>query len=207
MKRCQLFIVLIVFIFLSGCGNEVSISTKDSSATITMAYLDGTWSEGCQYDSSANNSDKTVVVFSDSGDNATLTATSYSGTICNNKSFIIRQKIQNITIGSKFTLSSSNHIVTKYTAVLTDYTIEPSTSTAATSFNNASFCGLTSWSSGSESSVAGRTCGTITISSVNDGFKDIVQMNSEMTYIRSGSSEVGSDGYPTSLYANKYIKE
>ena len=206
MKRCQLFIVLIVFIFLSGCGNEVSTSTKDGSATITMAYLDGSWSEECQYDSSSNSSDKTVIVFSDSGDNLTLTATTYSGTICYNKSFIIREKVKNITIGSKTTLPS-NHIVTKYTAVNLDYTIEPSTSTVATAFNNASFCGLTSWSSGSETSVAGRTCGSITISSANDGFKDIVQMDSEKTFIRTGSSEVDSDGYPTSLYSNLYYKQ
>jgi len=92
--------------------------------------------------------------------------------------------------------------------VLTDYTVEPSTSTVATSFNNASFCGITSWSSGSESSIAGRTCGTTTISSVNDGFKDIVQMNSEKTFIRYGaSSDLDSDGYPTSLYINTFYKE
>ena len=119
---------------------------------------------------------------------------------------IVRQKINTISIGSKVTLSS-DYIVTKYTAVISDYTLEPTTSTYASTLNSISFCGITSWTSGTETSIAGLTCGSITISSANDGFKDIVQMNSEMTYIRSGSSEVGSDGYPTSLYANKYIKE
>ena len=206
MKKCQLFIVLIVFIFLSGCGNEVSTSTKDSSATITMAYLDGTWSEKCQYDSSDGSSYKTGAVFSDSADNVTISTSYYSGSICNNDFAIVRQKINTISIGSKVTLSSG-HIVTKYTAVISDYTVEPTTSTYASALNNISHCGITSWTSGTETSIAGLTCGSITISSANDGFKDIVQMNSERTYIRTGSSEVDSDGYPTSLYANKYIKE
>ena len=96
MKRCQLFIVLIVFIFLSGCGNEVSTSTKDSSATITMAYLYGTWSEKCQYDSSDGSSYKTGAVFSDSADNATISSSYYSGSICNNDYVIVRQKINTI---------------------------------------------------------------------------------------------------------------
>ena len=75
------------------------------------------------------------------------------------------------------------------------------------SFNSASFCGVTSWSSGSETSIAGKTCQSTTFSSVNDGFKDIVQMNSERTYIRFGNtSDLESDGYPSTVYANKYYK-
>ena len=48
MKGYHLIIVLIVSIF-SGCGNEVSTTTKDASTTITMAILDGTWIEECQF--------------------------------------------------------------------------------------------------------------------------------------------------------------
>ena len=171
-----------------------------------MAYLDGTWSEKCQYDSSDGSSYKTGAVFSDSADNVTISTSYYSGSICNNDFAIVRQKINTISIGSKVTLSSG-YIVTKYTAVILDYTLEPTTSTYASALNTISHCGITSWTSGTETSIAGLTCGSITISSANDGFKDIVQMNSERTYIRTGSSELDSDGYPTSLYANKYIKE
>ena len=195
----------------SGCGNEVSTSTKDGSTAITKAYLEGTWSEECQFISSSSSSRKVVIVFYNSGDNATRSITSYSGTICNNKSFIVRNKIKNITVGNKSTLST-NQIVTKYTALVSDITIEPSTSAVATAFNTAAFCGLTSWGSGSETSVAGKTCSSSTSSfrnsSINDGFRDLVQMNSEKTYIRTGNtSNLGSDGYPSSLYANKYFKE
>ena len=102
---------------------------------------------------------------------------------------------------------SSGHIVTNYTAVISDYTVEPTTSTYASSLNSISHCGLTSWTSGTETSIAGLTCGSITISSANDGFKDIIQMDSERTFIRTGSSEVDSDGYPTSLYSNSYYKQ
>ena len=98
-------------------------------------------------------------------------------------------------------------ILTKYTAVILDYTLEPSTTAVATVFNNASYCGVTSWSSGSETSIAGKTCSSSSISSVNDGFRDIVQMNSERTYIRFGNtSDLESDGYPSTVYANKYYK-
>ena len=96
MKGYHLIIGLIVFIF-SGCGNEVSTNTKDGSATITMAYLDGTWAEECLFISSSSTSQETVVVFSDSGDNATISGIIYSGTNCNNKSYIVRTKINNIS--------------------------------------------------------------------------------------------------------------
>ena len=63
MKSYHLIIVLIVFIF-SGCGNEVSTSTKDGSVTITMAILDGTWIEECKFISSSSTSVKRAYVFS-----------------------------------------------------------------------------------------------------------------------------------------------
>ena len=64
MKRFQQFIVLIVIIFLSGCGNEVSTSTKDGSVTITMENLDGTWIEECLFISSTSTSGKRAIVLS-----------------------------------------------------------------------------------------------------------------------------------------------
>ena len=63
MKGYHLIIVLIVFIF-SGCGNEVSTSTKDGSTTITMAILDGTWIGECQFISSSSTSAKRTYTFS-----------------------------------------------------------------------------------------------------------------------------------------------
>jgi hypothetical protein len=205
MKSYHIIIVLIMLI-ISGCGNEVSTSTKDESATITMAYLDGTWTRECELTDKSSTSAKVAINFSGSSDNATKTTTFYTGTICYNTNYILREKINNITIGSK-TATAANLIITKYTAVTLDITIEPKSTALATSLNDASFCGLTSWSSGSETSIAGKTCSSTTYSSVNDGFRDLVQMNSERTYIRTGNtSELGSDGYPSTVYYNKYFK-
>ena len=205
MKGYHLIIVLIVSIF-SGCGNEVSTTTKDASTTITMAILDGTWIEECQFVSSSSTSTKEIFAFSSSNNTATNSLTYYTGSICNNQNYIIRVKTNNISIGTK-SANTEGLIITKYTAVILDYTLEPSTTAGATAFNNASYCGVTSWSSGSETSIAGKTCSSTTYSSVNDGFKDIVQMNSERTYIRFGNtSDLESDGYPSTVYGNNYYK-
>ena len=56
-------------------------------------------------------------------------------------------------------------------------------------------------------SVAGKTCQTTTYSAANIGFRDIVQMNSERTYIKIGNTtDLENDGYPSTVYANKYYK-
>ncbi len=205
MKSYHLIIVLIVFIF-SGCGNEVSTSTKDGSTTITMAILDGTWIGECLFLSSSSTSAKRTYAFSSPNNTATSSLTFYTGSICNNQNYILSVKTNNISIGAK-SANTAGLIITKYTAVILDITIEPKNAAIASSFNSASFCGVTSWSSGSETSIAGKTCSSTTYSSVNDGFRDIVQMNSERTYIRFGNtSDLESDGYPSTVYANKYYK-
>ena len=100
MKGYHLIIGLIVFIF-SGCGNEVSTSTKDGSTTITMAILDGTWIEECQFISSSSTSGKRAIVFSSSNNTATKSTTYYTGSICNNQDYILSVKTNNISIGTK----------------------------------------------------------------------------------------------------------
>ena len=124
----------------------------------------------------------------------------------NNQDYILSVKTNNISIGTK-SANTAGLIITKYTAVILDITIEPKNAARASSLNSTSYCGVTSWSSGSETSIAGKTCSSTTYSSVNDGFRDIVQMNSERTYIRFGNtSDLESDGYPSTVYANKYYK-
>ena len=205
MKSYHLIIVLIVFIF-SGCGNEVSTSTKDGSTTITMAILDGTWIGECQFISSSSTSAKETFAFSSSNNTATNSLTYYTGSICNNQDYILSVKTNNISIGTK-SANTAGLIITKYTAVILDITIEPKNTALVSYLNSTSYCGVTSWSSGSETSIAGKTCSSTTYSSVNDGFRDIVQMNSERTYIRFGNtSDLESDGYPSTVYANKYYK-
>jgi len=205
MKGYHLIIGLIMFIF-SGCGNEVSTRTKDGSTTITMAILDGTWIGECEFISSLSTSVKETYAFSSSSNTAINSITYYTGSICNNQNHILSVKTNNISIGTK-SANTEGLIITKYTAAILDITIEPKNVAIASSFNSASFCGVTSWSSGSETSIAGKTCQSTTYSSVNDGFRDIVQMNSERTYIRFGNtSDLESDGYPSTVYANKYYK-
>ena len=205
MKGYHLIIGLIMFIF-SGCGNEVSTSTKDRSTTITMAILDGTWIGECEFISSSSTSVKETYAFSSSSNTAINSVTYYTGSICNNQNYILSVKTNNISIGTK-SANTEGLIKTKYTAVILDITIEPKNAARASSLNSTSYCGVTSWSSGSETSIAGKTCSSTTYSSVNDGFRDIVQMNSERTYIRFGNtSDLESDGYPSTVYSNKYYK-
>ena len=209
MKKCVL-LLLFNFFLLSGCGDELSTSSKDESASITAALLGGTWTADCNDNSSASTSNKTVLVFSASGDNLTATTTNYSVLNCvaDNESSIFRKKLNTLVLGSK-TTTSQNQIINKFTAVVTSITLEPKTTSVSSSLNGSTYCGLsTGWSSGTERSVAGLTCGTSTYKSVNDSHKNIIQMNSEKTFIRLGNitNTDSSTGYPNTLYTNAYKK-
>ena len=209
MKKCVL-LLFFNFFLLSGCGDELSTSSKDESTSITASLLGGTWTADCSDNSSASTSVKTVLVFSASGDNLTATTTNYSVLNCvaNNESSIFRKKLNTLVLGSK-TTTSQNQIINNFTAVVTSLTLEPKTTSVSSSLNGYTYCGLsTGWISGTERSVAGLTCGTTTYKSVNDSYKDIIQMNSEMTFIRLGNTtNTGSStGYPKTLYNQTYKK-
>ena len=77
MKKCVI-LLLFNFFLLSGCGDELSTSSKDESASITADLLGGTWTADCSDNSSASTSAKTVLVFSVSGEDLTATTTNYS---------------------------------------------------------------------------------------------------------------------------------
>ena len=209
MKKCVL-LLLFNFFLLSGCGDELSTSSKDESASITAALLGGTWTADCSDNSSASTSAKTVLVFSASGEDLTATTTNYSVLNCvaNNESSIFRKKLNTLVLGSK-TTTSQNQIINKFTAAVTSITLEPKTTSVSSSLNGSTYCGLsTGWSSGTETSVAGLTCGTTTYKSVGDPYKNIIQMNSEKTFIRLGNitNTDSSTGYPNTLYTKAYKK-
>ena len=200
------YILLIFFsiFLLSGCGDKLSTSTTDDSANITKSLLTGTWTAKCSDNTTASTSSKTVLVFSDSGDNLTATTTNYSDLSCVTQSSVFTKKLNTLVLGSK-TTTSQNQIINKFTAAVTDITLEPKTSSVSTSLN--SFCGLTGWSLGTEKSIAGLTCGSITYNAVNDTHSDIIQMNSGKTFIRLGNiMNAASTGYPKTLYAEEYYK-
>ena len=199
-----IFLLFFSIFLLSGCGDKLSTSTTDDSANITKALLTGTWTAKCSDNTTASTSSKTVLVFSASGDNLTATTTNYSDLSCVTQSFVFTKKLNTLVLGSK-TTTSQNQIINKFTAAVTDITLEPKTSSVSTSLN--SFCGLTGWSSGTETSVAGLTCGSITYNAVNDTHSDIIQMNSEKTFIRLGNiTNAASTGYPKTLYTQEYYK-
>jgi len=203
-----IFLLFFSIFLLSGCGDKLSTSTTDNSATITKALLTGTWTAKCSDNTTASTSSKTVLVFYASGDNLNLnaTTTNYSDKSCesNNQSSVFTKKLNTLILGSK-TTTSQNQIGYRYTAAVTDITLEPKTRPATTSLN--SFCGLTGWSLGTETSVAGLTCGSITYNAVNDTHSDIIQMNSEKTFIRLGNiTNAASTGYPKTLYSQEYYK-
>ena len=205
MKRYLMLLTLIIFMS-TGCGDNLSTSTKDESASVTTDFLAGTWTAECVDNTTASTSTKTVIVFSAAADNLSSTSTNYSDLNCVTQNFVIRKTLNTLSLGSK-DVTSLNQIITKYTSVITSITLEPQTSTSATSLNSSSYCELTGWSSGTETSIAGLTCGSITYKSQNAAYKDLIQINSEKTFIRLGNTtNLGSSGYPKTLYTVEYFK-
>ena len=202
----NIFLLFFSIFLLSGCGDGLSTSTTDDSASITKALLTGTWTAKCSDNITASTSALTELVFYDSGDNLTATTKYYSNLSCVSQSFIFRKKLNGLDLKDK-TTTSQNQIINEFKAAVTDITLEPKTSSASSSLYFSSFCGLTSWSSGTETSVAGLTCGSITYNAVNDTHSDIIQINSEKTFIRLGNiTNAASTGYPKTLYTQEYYK-
>ena len=203
-----IFLLFFSIFLLSGCGDELSTSTTDDSANITKSLLAGTWTAKCSDNTTAKTSSKTVLVFSASGNNLTATTTNYSNESCVTQSFVFTKKLNTLVLESNKTFTSQNQIINKFTAVVTDITLEPKTSYVSTSLYSNSFCGeLTSWNSVTETSVAGLTCGSITYNAVNDTHSDIIQINSEKTFIRLGNiTNAASTGYPKTLNTQEYYK-
>ena len=202
-----IFLLFFSIFLLSGCGDELSTSTTDDSANITKALLTGTWTAKCSDNTTAKTSSKTVLVFSNSGNNLTATTTNYSNESCVTQSFVFTKKLNTLVLESSKTFTSQNQIIKNFTAKVIDITLEPKTSYVSTSLYSNSFCELTSWNSGTETSVAGLTCGSITYNAVNDTHSDIIQINSEKTFIRLGNiTNAASTGYPKTLYTEEYYK-
>ena len=200
-----IFLLFFSIFLLSGCGDKLSTSSTDNSVNITKALLTGTWAAKCSDNTTASTSSKTVLVFSTSGDNLTALTTNYSDLSCVTQSFVFTKKLDTLVLESNKTTTSQNQIIKKFTAAVTDITLEPKTSSVTTSLN--SFCGLTGWSLGTEMSVAGLTCGSITYDAVNDTHSDIIQINSEKTFIRLGNiTNAASTGFPKTLYTLEYYK-
>ena len=201
-----IFLLFFSIFLLSGCGDKLSTSTTDDSANITKAVLTGTWTAKCSDNTTASTSSKTVLVFSASGDNLAATTTNYSDLSCVTQSSVFTKKLNTLVLGSK-SFTSQNQIINKFTAAVADITLEPKTTSVSTSLNISTYCGLTGWSSGTETSIAGLTCGSITYKSQNAAYKDLIQINSEKTFIRLGNTtNLGSSGYPKTLYTVEYFK-
>ena len=203
-----IFLLFFSIFLLSGCGDVLSTSTTDDSANITMSLLTGTWTAKCVDNTTASTSSKTVLVFSTSGNNLTATTTNYSNQSCVTQSFVFTKRLNTFVLESSKTFTSLNQIIKKFTAKVIDITLEPKTSSVSTSLYSSSFCGLTGWSSGTETSVAGLTCGSITYNAVSDTHSDIIQINSEKTFIRLGNitNAASTGGYPKTLYTQEYYK-
>ena len=202
-----IFLLFFSIFLLSGCGDNLSTSTTDNSVNITKTLLTGTWTAKCSDNTTASTSSKTVLVFSASGDILTATTTNYSDLSCVTQSFVFTKKLNTLVLESNKTTTSQNQIIKKFTAKDIDITLEPKSTSVATDLYFSSFCGLTGWISGTETSVAGQTCGSITYNAVNATHNDIIQINSEKTFIRLGNiTNPASTGYPKTLYTQEYYK-
>ena len=205
MKRYLILLTLIIFLS-TGCGENLSTSIKDESANVMTDFLVGTWTAECVDNTTASTSTKTIIVFSAAADNLSSTSTNYSDLNCVTQNFVIRKTLNTLSLGSKKT-TDQYQIMTKYTAVVSNITLEPKTSDIATSLNTDSYCGSTGWSSGIQTSIAGLTCGSITYKAQNADYSDLIQLNSEKTFIRLGNTtNLGSNGYPQTLYKEEYYK-
>jgi len=205
MKRYRIFLTLIIFLSTS-CGEKLSTSTKDESASVSTELLAGTWTSECIDNTTATTSTKTVLVFSEAADNLSSTSTNYSDLNCVTTNFVISTKLNTLSLGSKST-TDLNQIITKFTGVVSDITLEPITSNTATSLNIDSYCGLTSWSSATQTSIAGLTCDSITYKTKNAIYYNLIQINSEKTFLRLGNiRNLASSGYPKTLYSEEYYK-
>ena len=208
----NIFLLFFSIFLFSGCGDDLSTSTTDGSASITKALLTGTWTAKCSDNITASTSALNELVFYDSGNNLTATTTYYSDLSCVTQYFIFRKKLNSLELNNNKTTTSQNQIIYELTASITDISIEPKTSSALSwnevdNITGDSYCGLSVWSPGTETSVAGLTCGSITYNAVNDTHSDIIQMNSEKTFIRLGNiTNTASTGYPKTLYTQEYYK-
>ena len=209
----NIFLLFFSISLLSGCGDGLSTSTTDDSTSITKDLLTGTWTAKCSDNITASTSALTELVFFNSGYNLTATTTYYSDLSCVTQYFIFRKKLKSLDLNNNKTTTSQNQIIYELTASITDISIEPKTSDVSSSLNAVdnitgdTYCGLSGWSPGTETSVAGLTCGSITNNAVNDTHSDIIQMNSEKTFIRLGNiTNAASTGYPKTLYTQEYYK-
>ena len=208
----NIFLLFFSIFLLSGCGDGLSTSTTDDSASITKALLTGTWTAKCSDNITASTSALTELVFYDSGDDLTATTTYYSDLSCVTQYFIFRKKLKSLDLNNNKTTTSQNQIIYELTSSITDISIEPKTSSALSwnevdNITGDTYCGLSGWIPGTETSVAGLTCGSITNNAVNDTYSDIIQMNSEKTFIRLGNiTNAASTGYPKTLYTQEYYK-
>jgi len=134
MKRYLLILPLIIFLSI-GCGDNLSTSTKDESASVTANFLAGTWTAECVDNTTASTSTKTVLVFSAAADNLSSTSTNYSDLNCVTQNYVITKTLSTLSLGTKST-TAQYQIMTKFTAVVSSITLEPKTSNAATSLNS-----------------------------------------------------------------------
>ena len=129
MKKYLIFTTLSIFMF-SSCGENLSTSTTDDSANVTSDLIAGTWTALCVDNSSASTSIQSILIFSSDADNLTSTSTSYSDLACGTQAYVISKKYNTVSIGNKST-TDQNQVITKFTAVISDITLEPKTSDVA----------------------------------------------------------------------------
>jgi len=190
-----------------GCGDQLKKSTKDESVNVTTDLLIGTWTSKCNENTDDSSSNKTSIIFSSNGDNLTATTTNYSDNNCSTQSFIFKKILNNFVLGSKST-TQQNQIIYKFTGKVFSITLEPKISMVTSSLIYNSYCGLTTWSNDNDTSLLGLTCDSTSYNSLNDVHSDIIQMNSEKSFIRLGNitNTDNSDGYPKTLYNEEYYK-
>ena len=205
MKIYLIFLPLIILLSTS-CGDKLSTSTKDDSASVTTDFLAGTWTANCVDNTTASTSSKTVLVFAPSADSLSSNSTNYSDLNCITQSYVITKTLNTLSLGIKST-TPQHQIITKFTSVVSNITLEPKTFNVATSLNSTTYCGLTGWSSGTKTSIAGLTCGSIKYKAQTSIYSDVIQVNSEKTFMRLGNTtNLGSSGYPNTLYLEEYYK-
>ena len=179
--------------FISSCGdNKEEFSDTD---TTTTTVLEGTWVSSC---STSNHVDETF----------TFSAQTISNTaqIYDENCSIVSYKWNisaTFAIGSDYTLNDGT-TGTQIDITFSSVTVTLLTDSSVTSFNNDSYCGITTWEKDVPTSITGLTCGDSTTPTTGTVLKDGFKLSGSTLYFGGDSDD---NEYPTSITTTALTKQ
>ena len=174
---------------LIGCAPSSSDSGASSGSSTSFPELVGKWNSDCSFDGEALYTKSSMEI---SGPGIATTSLYYSDTACS----LEVMKEASTYSDFKGTSSEAGDGAKGYliTARIQTYTLTITNDTYTTAVNSASFCGLTTWVTGSQVDVLGKTCDSNTYPEKNTTLYNSI-VGSETSLIIGDYAE---GGYPSS---------